>query len=222
MSVLNKNTQMILASQSPRRSALMKLFDHPFQVEPANIDESKNKTESPNSYAKRLALSKTLKVSQNYPSDSIVIGADTVVVQDNHVVGKPETNIEARSMLMQLQGKTHQVVTAIAIYFSKFGTTSQELCETSVQMRHMTEEEIVEYVSTGDSLDKAGAYAIQNVEFHPAKPLGGCLANVIGLPLCHMTRALHKNNVSVDEDIAEKCQNHIGYDCPVYASILQS
>ena len=87
---------------------------------------------------------------------------------------------------------------------------------------NMTEEEVAEYVYTGDSLDKAGAYAIQNVEFQPATPLGGCLANVIGLPLCHMTRALHKNNVSVDKDIAAKCQNHIGYDCPVYASILQS
>ena len=219
---MNKDTQMVLASQSPRRSELMKLFDFSFQVEPANIDESKNKTESPNSYAKRLALSKTLKVSQNHPRDSIVIGADTVVVQDNYVMGKPDTNSEAHSMLMQLQGKTHQVVTAIAIHFNKLGTTTQELCETSVQMRNMTEEEVAEYVYTGDSLDKAGAYAIQNVEFQPATPLGGCLANVIGLPLCHMTRALQNNNVIVDTDIAEKCQNHIGYDCPVYASILQS
>ncbi|HCU81491.1 MAG: septum formation protein Maf [Anaerolineaceae bacterium] len=219
---LDKNTQLVLASQSPRRFDLLKLFDHQFQVEPAHIDERKNNVESPHSFAKRLAISKTLKVAHSYLNDAIVIGADTIVVQDDNVVGKPDTNTKARSMLMQLQGKTHQVVTAIAIYFGNTGSTAQELCETNVKMRSMTEEEIEEYVSTGESLDKAGAYAIQNVEFRPATPLGGCLANVIGLPLCHMSRALYKNNISVDKNIAEKCQEHLGYDCPIYESILQS
>tara|TARA_Y100000814_G_C12216109_1_gene363128 strand:+ start:113 stop:781 length:669 start_codon:yes stop_codon:yes gene_type:complete len=219
---LNNNAQLVLASQSPRRLELLKLFDYQFQVEPANIDEGKNNDESPKSYAKRLALSKTLKVSKTHLNDSIVIGADTIVIQDNQVIGKPDNNTEARRMLMQLQGKKHQVVTAIAIYFGNTGITSQELCETNVKMRNMTEEEIAEYVSTGESLDKAGAYAIQNIKFRPAAPIDGCLANVIGLPLCHMTRALYNNNINFDKDIAEKCQDHLNYDCPVYKSILQT
>ena len=222
MSILNDEITLVLASQSPRRSELLKLIGKPFHVEPANIDEDKQKNELPYSYAKRLALSKSLKVAEKHQNDSIVIGADTIVVHNNNVVGKPASNEEACQILMKLRGKTHQVVTAVAIHYSKSGNTSQELCETNVQMRNMTEEEVADYISTGDSIDKAGAYAIQNVKFQPAMTLGGCMANVIGLPLCHITRALNQNNIHVDKDIAEKCQDHIGYDCPVYTSILES
>ena len=222
MSTLNPIIELVLASQSPQRSELLKLIGKPFHVEPANIDETKQKTELPHSYAKRLALSKALKVAYNHQNGSIVIGADTIVVQNDNVVGKPASNEEACQMLMKLRGNTHQVVTAVAIHYSKSGNISQELCKTNVRMRNMTEEEVADYISTGDSLDKAGAYAIQNVKFQPAMPLGGCLANVIGLPLCHITRALRQNNIHVDNDIAEKCQDHIGYDCPVYTSILGS
>ena len=222
MSTSNQEIKILLASQSPRRSELLKLIGKPFDVEPANINENMEKNEEPYSYTKRLALSKSLKVARNNVNGSIVIGADTIVVHDNKAVGKPTNNKEAYQILMKLRGHTHQVVTAVAIHYSKLGITKQDLCETNVQMRNMTEEEVADYISTGDSLDKAGAYAIQNVEFKPAVPLGGCMANVIGLPLCHITRALREKNIHVDKDIAEKCQDHIGYDCPVYKSILES
>ena len=222
MSTSNQKTNFLLASQSPRRSELLNLIGKPFDVEPANIDENVIKDEEPYPYAKRLALSKALKVARNSRSDSVVIGADTIVVHNNNIVGKPASKKEARQILMNLRGHTHQVVTAIAIHYRKLGNTIQDLCETSVQMRNMTEEEITDYISTGDPHDKAGAYAIQNVVYKPATTLGGCLANVIGLPLCHITKALREKNIHVDKDIAQKCQDHIGYDCPVYKSILDN
>ena len=222
MSTSNLKTNLLLASQSPRRSELLNLIGKPFDVEPANIDEKVNKDEEPYSYAKRLALSKALKIAQNNQTGSIVIGADTIVVHNNNIVGKPESKKEARQILMNLRGHTHKVVTAIAIHYRNLGNTIQDLCETSVQMRNMTEEEVINYISTGDPYDKAGAYAIQNVEYKPATVLGGCMANVIGLPLCHITKALREKNIHVDKDIAEKCQDHIGYDCPVYKSILEN
>lgn len=156
----------------------------------------------------------------------MVVAADTTVVDGERILGKPADEHEAASMLLDLRGRTHKVHTALAV----IPPSSSEImaediltdhCITDVPMREYSHEEMQDYIASGDPMDKAGAYAIQHPGFHPVEALSGCYANVMGLPLCHLTRTLAKIGVKPGGDIAEACQAALSYDCPVYAQVLR-
>jgi MAF protein len=215
----NMQEQMlILASNSPRRKHLIRLLGFPFKAQPSDIDETRLPGEQPLAYVRRLALQKGCAL--NADSNNIIIAADTVVVFEDQVLGKPQDQTEARQILTLLRGKTHKVITAIAVFDTKNEIVEQDLCETLVPMRFYLDEEIEAYIATGDPMDKAGAYAIQHPGFNPVTKLTGCYASVMGLLLCHIARTLRKLDVHTKADLPFACQKELHYLCPVYSAIL--
>ncbi|HJO32718.1 MAG: Maf family protein [Anaerolineales bacterium] len=210
--------KLVLASQSPRRKELFALTGLAFSQEGAQLDESPRNGDSPAQHALRLAREKAEAVAQLHRGGTLVLGADTIVVHNDTILGKPTDADDAERMLRELQSGIHTVVTAIALAAS--GHSRQECCSTQVQLRRFSHRERGDYIATGDPLDKAGAYAIQNRQFRPATALGGCFANVMGLPLCHVARALTASGVTLPADIAGACTAHTGYDCPIHQEIL--
>ena len=210
---------LLLASQSPRRQELLQLIGLPFSVKPVEIDESGRTGEPPLAYAQRLAREKALVALAQNPG-AIVIAADTVVVDRGEALGKPADAEAAAHMLRRLQRAPHSVLSALVVAGGNGAGPVPEHCSTDVVLRSFTEPELQLYIASGDPMDKAGAYAIQNAEFRPAANLGGCLANVIGLPLCHLTRALRCAGVTVTVDVPRACQAHLQYSCPVHQHIL--
>jgi MAF protein len=210
---------VILASNSPRRRKLLRLSGLDFRVIPADVDETPLEGESPSAYVRRLAGSKARAVGAHMDTDVLVIAADTTVVDGNQILGKPVDNDDAGRMLRQLRGRSHQVYTAVAVF--KEGELLEECCGTDVPMREYSDLEMHAYIESGDPLDKAGAYAIQHVGFHPVDHLQGCYANVVGLPLCHLVRTLQKFNIHLAADVPAGCQATLGYDCPVFEAVLQ-
>jgi len=181
--------RVILASQSPRRLALLTEMGLPVEVSPAELDEVSLPGEEPEAQAQRLAWAKAEQVAQAMP-EVLVIAADTLVVLEGRVLGKPRSRDEAISMLTRLRGRRHVVHTGLALAQLSSSLRSVQLATTSVQMRAYSEPEMRAYVASGDPMDKAGAYAIQNDAFEPVQRLDGCYANVVGLPLCHLYRVL--------------------------------
>lgn len=215
-------TEIVLASNSPRRRQLLALADWKFIVSVADIDESVRENESPAGYVLRLAGTKARAIASGMDADRIVLAADTTVVDGRDILGKPGDDSEAFAMLTRLRGRTHHVYTGVAVLRAGDGHLLTDLCITDVPMRNYTDEEIRAYIASGDPFDKAGAYAIQHAEFHPVENLSGCFASVMGLPLCHVTRLLRKMEVNPNADVPMNCQKHLEYDCPVYAKILSS
>ena len=179
---------VILASQSPRRRELMALLRIPFSVRVADIDETMNPTASPYDEVARLSKEKALAVPRQ--ADDIVIAADTIVVCDNRVLGKPHTRDEAISMLQQLSGNCHQVMTGLTVLHGQQQKTVTEV--TQVTFRPLTEEEITAYVRTGEPMDKAGAYGIQGGGAVFVEKLVGDYYNVVGLPVCKLWQLLQE------------------------------
>jgi len=214
----SSSVTLILASNSPRRKQLLALADWNFIVSAADVDESLHANESPASYVLRLAETKARAVRAE--DGSIVLAADTTVVDGQNILGKPRDESEAAVMLTQLRGRTHQVYTGIALLRTNDGLLLTDLCVTDVPMREYSDEEIRAYVATGDPLDKAGAYAIQHTEFSPVANMEGCFASVMGLPMCHVTRLMRKMESEPNADVPLNCQKLLDYDCPVYSLIL--
>ncbi len=212
---------LVLASNSPRRRELLALGGWSFDVRPADVDERRLPGEAPASYVLRLAEAKARACADSARTGSILVGADTAVVDRDDILGKPVDKAEAVEMLRRLSGRTHQVYTGIAILRLADGKLVTDLCITDVPMRAYREDEIETYVASGDPLDKAGAYAIQHAGFHPVERLAGCYASVMGLPLCHLTRSLRKLDIAPSTDISAECQSALKYDCPVTAAILR-
>jgi septum formation protein len=212
---------LILASNSPRRKQLLSLGGWPFIVAVADIDESQYTNEAPGDYVLRLAEAKACKSAENAPPDSVVIAADTTVVDADEILGKPVDADDAIRMLKSLRGHTHQVYTGLALLRVSDGRAVTDLSVTEVPMREYSDEEIAAYVQTGDPLDKAGAYAIQHLEFHPVENLTGCFASVMGLPLCRLAFHLQQFEISSDAAVELRCQAEIQYDCPVADAILR-
>ncbi len=197
---------------------------------PADIDERLLPDERPWDYVLRLAQTKASVVAELAPHDALIIAADTTVVdsiQDpagrdtSIILGKPANTQQARAMLQQLRARIHQVYTALSVYRKSDQMQLNELCVTNVPMRNYTDAEIEAYIATGDPFDKAGGYAIQHAGFHPAEQLSGCYANVVGLPLCHLTRCLRRFGVQPQKDLPQACQATLKYDCPVFTEILK-
>ena len=219
---------LVLASNSPRRRQLLALAGWLFSVSAADVDESQRPNEAPTDYVLRLAESKARAVVGG--SDQIILAADTTVVDESIILGKPMDKAEAITMLTRLRGHTHQVYTGVALLRLSDGLLLKEICVTDVPMRDYSDEEISAYVRTGDPLDKAGAYAIQHPGFHPVdmsshehKGMSGCYANVMGLPMCHVIRMMRKMNIQPNTEIFAGCEILLEYRrCPVSEAILRS
>ena len=211
----------LLASNSPRRREMLAWTGWDFRVLPANLDESRLPAEPPDGYVLRLADSKAHAMLAQAAPDELVLAADTIVVDGEQLLGKPEDPAAAIKMLKQLRGRTHRVYTALAISDPHERITRQDLCVSQVPMRSYSDQEIEVYVQSEDPLDKAGAYAIQNEAFHPVEGFRGCFASVMGLPLCHLARSMGKIGVNPPVDIPQTCQAHLDYDCPVFRAVLR-
>lgn len=216
---------LILASNSPRRRQLLALGGWKFTIIPAEVDERPLEGEKPREYVIRLAETKARSVVPRAIPGGIVVAADTTVVDSDdrgeYILGKPADAIEAKAILRRLRGRKHQVYTALAVLRVADGALFTDWCVTEVPMRNYSDAEISLYVASGDPMDKAGAYAIQNASFNPVENLYGCYANVMGLPLCHLTRTLVRIGLQPQTDIPTACQDTLHYQCPVYPQILQ-
>lgn len=166
-----------------------------FRAEPSSIDESLINEESPQDSVQRLALAKATDVSARF-SEKWVLGADTIVVIDGQILGKPADEREARTMLARLAGRTHLVLTGYALVNSSFPERqSVRYAESSVHIRHLSPQQIAGYVRTGEPMDKAGAYAIQGIGSAIVERISGSYTNVVGLPLCEVAHDLQQLGV---------------------------
>ena len=188
------DVMLVLASASPRRQDLLRAAGISFTVHPANVDETPIAGEPARVYAERLAREKALTVWKARPHD-VVLGADTVVVVDEQILGKPEDAADAARMLRMLSGKAHQVITGVCIVRpGKPGESEnvQVASETTrVHMDEISDEDIREYVASGEPMDKAGAYAIQGMASRWIPRIEGDYSNVVGLPVALVYRRLH-------------------------------
>lgn len=200
---------IILASTSPRRRELVSLFGLTFQFISADVDESPRANELPDDLVHRLSRAKAEIGAQQFP-DAIIVGADTIVWLDHTIIGKPTDANDAARMLKLLRDRPHTVYSGVTVMRGKQALT--EIATTMVQMRKYTDEEIATFVATGEPLDKAAAYAIQNTVFKPVAYIEGCFANVMGLPLCHLYRALKKFGVQLGTP-DRACQDHLNIVC---------
>ncbi|TAK11296.1 MAG: septum formation protein Maf [Anaerolineae bacterium] len=214
-------SSLILASASPRRRQLLALGGWSFAVLAADVDEMPHPDEPPGDYVLRLAAEKARAVAAGSPQAWGVVAADTTVVDGGQILGKPANAAEAEAMLRQLRGRTHQVLTGIAVLRLADGLLKTELAATDVPMRAYSDGEMHAYIASGDPFDKAGGYAIQHPEFRPVDALSGCYANVVGLPLCHLTRLLTGLGLPPRADVPAACQPALEYDCPVFSRILE-
>ena len=213
------NGALILASNSPRRRELLALGGWIYLTQPAEIDETPLPGETAETYVLRLAQAKARAAAETGARD-VVLAADTTVAAEGGILGKPRNAAQAREMLLHLRGRTHQVLTALAVLHTPSGRLLTDLCATAVPMRQYSDAEIEAYIASGDPLDKAGAYAIQHAGFHPVEALNGCYANVVGLPLCHLARTLRKLGLPPQTDLPQACQAALGYRCSVFTPIL--
>ena len=220
-----KAANLLLASASPRRRELLAILGLPFDVIAADVTEVPCADESPLSLAIRLSRDKARgalckRGRGAYALDSIIVACDTVVALDGDILGKPRGAAEAGAMLRRLRGRFHAVYSAVTLLKTSAGHALTDAARTRVTMRPYTDFAITAYVSSGDPLDKAGAYAIQHSGFHPVAELQGCYANVMGLPLCHLTRCLRAWGIEPSRDIPAVCQAHTAHACEVYTTIL--
>lgn len=196
--LLENRPVLILASASPRRQELLREAGIPFQVHAANINEDQVPGEEPLEYARRLSREKAEAVAALYPQRD-VLGADTIVVVSNEVLGKaevlgkPKDHADAVRMLRMLSGRGHEVTTAVSLIMPGRHADTRT-CITQVAFRKLTEEEIQQYVASGEPMDKAGAYAIQGGASLWIDRIEGEYSNVVGLPLSLVTEMLRANN----------------------------
>ena len=170
---------LILASQSPRRSEILRQAGMSFVVRPASVDESLLPAESPMEYVRRVAQLKAAAIEAD-PAD-VVLGADTVVVIDGQILGKPRDHADALRMLETLSGREHEVLTGICLLRGK--DTTIDLAITRVWFLPLAHRDLEEYVATGEPMDKAGAYAIQGLASKFVQRIEGSYSNVVGLPI---------------------------------------
>lgn len=217
---VSEKVDLILASNSPRRRELLALTGLTFRVAPADVDESLLPGEAPEEYVLRLARRKALAGAAHGAEADLILAADTAVVDGEAILGKPRDSAEAGWMLVALRGHSHQVCTGLALLQTSDGRLVTDLCVTDVPMRAYRDDEIADYVATGDPLDKAGAYAIQHPRFQPVERLQGCYASVMGLPLCHLARSLGRFGLAPTSDVAANCQGALKYPCPIWRAVL--
>lgn len=208
--------KLILASGSPRRRELIKAFDLDIEVVSPDLAEGEPLIdESPADYVVRLSENKARSVA-NGTANAYVLGADTTVVLDGEVFGKPSDDAEATQMLQRLRGRTHTVMTGVSVLDTSTGKCESSVKCTDVALRSYSDAEIAAWVESGESSDKAGAYAVQDENFRPASRVSGCYTNAVGLPLCEVVDLMNKLGVNVqlnrDWYAPEQC-----LECPIRA-----
>ncbi len=186
-----RDQPIVLASGSPRRTELLQVAGIAHEIDPADIDEQLNEGEPAADYVVRMACEKATVVAQRYPQ-RIVLGADTTVVLNRHILGKPRDRLQAVQFLRLLSGGTHQVMTAVAVAFQ---TADQlqlkyKLQTSRVNFLRLSDRQISDYVATGEPLDKAGGYAIQGRGATLVEHLSGSFSGVMGLPLAETVQLL--------------------------------
>ena len=218
----NVNATLLLASASPRRRELIRLPGLPVETTSADIDETPLDHEPAADMALRLSREKARAIfsAPGRAPAVVVVASDTIVSLDGEPLGKPIDAADARSMLLRLRDRVHQVHTAITLIDTTTDRSITDLATSDVQMRAYSDQEIEAYIASGDPFDKAGAYAIQHTGFKPAENFAHCFANVMGLPLCHVTRSLRKMDIEPLNDVPTACQAYLNYTCPIYESIL--
>ena len=187
---------LILASQSPRRKELLGLFHIPFTVQVADIDEAMDPALSPAEEVARVSRAKAAAISRN-PED-VIIAADTIVVLEGQVLGKPRDEADAVGMLTALSGRDHQVMTGVTVLRGERVLTHTEI--TDIHFRPLSAREIRNYVATGDPMDKAGSYGIQGGAALFAERMQGDYYNVMGLPVCRLWQMLQQIAPEILED----------------------
>lgn len=188
------SSELILASKSPRRQYLLEQAGLSFKVRPSHVDESTVTFSTPEGYVKTLARAKATEISNAHP-ESWVIGADTIVMIGDQVLGKPKNRHAARQMLMDLSGRSHFVFTGFCICRKRGGALFSETVKTEVVFKQLSDEEIEWYIRTDEPFDKAGAYAIQGLGTFLVRRINGSYTNVVGLPVCEVIEILIQNNI---------------------------
>lgn len=184
---------LILASASPRRAELLHQIGVDFCVVPADIDETLGEDETAADYVRRLAVEKARAVASKHP-DQVVLAADTTVVAEGHILGKPGNVAELQQMLRRLSGGWHEVLTGIALF--RAGTLAQTVTCTRVHFRTINEHEADAYWQTGEPADKAGGYAIQGLGAMFVQRIEGSYSGVVGLPLAETAKFLEQAGIT--------------------------
>lgn len=188
--------KLILASASPRRRELLSLFQYPFSVCAADIDETMDASRPASDEVARVSRQKAYAVARE--SDDVVVAADTIVVCAGKILGKPHSAEEAAGMLRLLSGRDHQVMTGCTVLRGEVCNTFTEI--TQLHFRPLSDDEIVRYVRSGEPMDKAGAYAIQGGAARFCERLVGDYYNVMGLPVCRLGQVLDKIAPEITEE----------------------
>lgn len=183
--------KLILASASPRRKELLELVGLEFEVVPGDVDEAFHEAETPRDHVMRLSREKALAVSAIYP-DAWVLGADTIVLINGEILGKPQTKDEAREMLRKLSGTAHRVISGFAVLKKTGGAVFTDAVESTVIFKNLSADEIEWYAETDEPYDKAGGYAAQGMGASLIREIHGSYTNVVGLPLCEVVDALRQ------------------------------
>jgi septum formation protein len=186
--------KLILASTSPRRAGVLRNAGFVFQIRPAPVDETRLPHESAEAYVQRVASAKAQAAAaqaRQSAEGAIVVAADTTVLVEGQILAKPEDAADARRMLRLLSGKTHEVLTALAVINILTGQESLHVEKTWVEIVKLSENEIEDYIATGEPFDKAGAYGIQGIAGRFAARIDGCYFNVLGMPLSRLWSTLH-------------------------------
>lgn len=182
--------KLILASASPRRAEILRSAGIAFNVLSSAVDETPMPGEAPHEMVKRLAFAKAELVAARAVGPAIVIAADTVVVLEGEILGKPRTSEDARQMLEKLSGRTHTVLTGVALIRLPDAERREFVEATQVHFASISNDEILRYLASGEPFDKAGSYAIQGLAGRYIPRIDGCYFNVVGLPLARLCKEL--------------------------------
>jgi septum formation protein len=185
--------KLILASSSPRRAEVLRNSGFVFEVCPADVDETRLPQEAAEDYVRRVAQAKAHAIvapARAAGDRAVVIAADTIVLAEGQILGKPQDAEDARRMLRLFSGKTHEVLTALVVTSIPDGKETVHVEKTRVEFLKMSEQEIENYIQTGEPFDKAGAYGIQGIAGRFATRIEGCYFNVLGLPLSRLWTTL--------------------------------
>jgi septum formation protein len=195
MSEDEKNADFVLASASPRRRELLAQLGLSFIVVPSKLHEISQSGMKPNAHATYFAEAKAREVADRNPNKWI-LGADTIVILGQEIMGKPAHSAEAFSILSRLAGRSHSVITGICLVNVSLEVVEREWVETKVFMKSLTPEDIEGYIRTGEPMDKAGAYGIQGIGGCLVQRIEGSYSNVVGLPLCETVELLRRHGVA--------------------------
>jgi len=191
--------KIVLASRSPRRIEILEGLGLEIQIIPSNIEEKVPEGGTPEGIAVHLALQKARDVADRLEFPAVVIGADTIVVLDGEIMGKPRDAGQAFDMLSKLMGREHTVITGIALVDSSEGIQLTGYQSTGVRMKNVDNERIWKYIKTGEPLDKAGAYAVQGKASVFVESIDGCFFNVMGLPVSKLDDMFCSIGIDISE-----------------------